>query len=124
MKGKYFSVEFKQKVLQTMKDEGLSHVEAIERFGISASTLCNWKRGIEAKPVYRKSKFTQEMLVKDVTEFPYSTLRERLARLNVGGQERLLCVFLKRFNIGWVYEDYPPARRKMRKKWIVKEHSK
>ena len=41
---KRYSGEFKQQVIETMRNEGLSCIEVAERFGIAHQRVCDWER--------------------------------------------------------------------------------
>ena len=41
---KRYTGEFKQQVIETMRNEGLSCIEIAERFGIAHQRVCDWER--------------------------------------------------------------------------------
>ena len=41
---KRYTGEFKQQVIETMRNEGLSCIEVAERFGIAHPRVCDWER--------------------------------------------------------------------------------
>ena len=41
---KRYTGEFKQQVIETMRNEGLSCMEIAERFGIAHQRVCDWER--------------------------------------------------------------------------------
>ena len=41
---KRYTGEFKQQVIETMRNEGLSCIEVAERFGVAHQRVCDWER--------------------------------------------------------------------------------
>ena len=46
--GRRYSLEFKQAVIATMASDALSANAAARRFGLNSSTVCRWRRQLEA----------------------------------------------------------------------------
>jgi len=94
-----YSIDFRRKVLEIKKRDGLSLGETAHRFGISESSVFRWTKRL--KPCHFRNKpatkIDMELLVRDVELYPDAYQHERAERF--GCSQRGMCEALKRLNI-------------------------
>ena len=80
-----WSIDLRQKALETKKREMLSYGETAKRFGVSVSSLARWATRLEPKSVRNNTatKINTEALKQDVTIYPDAYHHERAERLKV-----------------------------------------
>lgn len=77
-----YSQDYRQMILDKL-NSGYSYRELAAEYGISRSTIQLWKKSIERKPYpKRTNKINDELLRKDVEQFPDDFQRERAVRFN------------------------------------------
>jgi transposase len=79
-----YSVQFRKKVLK-LQSEGESFIKLSKRFKISTTTISRWKKEINPKLIRNKRpiKIDNEILKKDINDYPDSYSYERARRLGV-----------------------------------------
>ena len=80
-----YPVEFRRHVLSVKKKEGLTFMEASDRFSIGVASLVRWSKTVEPKEVRegRPRKITLEALAQDVRDYPDAYQYERAERFGV-----------------------------------------
>lgn len=77
-----YSQDFRQMILGKL-EAGYSYRELAYEYGISPTTIQNWKKQPERKPILtRKRKIDLEALRQDVEQYPDDYQRERAVRFN------------------------------------------
>lgn len=81
-----YSLDFRKKVLAVRKRENLSMMEVGERFDVGVASVMRWSKELEPKKTRNKAptKCHNELLLKDVEQFPDAYHYERAQRLGVG----------------------------------------
>lgn len=80
-----YPLKFRQKVIDTRAQEGLTIAEAAERFGVGVASLVRWLKTPEPRSGRNKpaTKIDMDALARDVREHPDAYQYERAARLGV-----------------------------------------
>ena len=80
-----YSLDLRKKVLAVRAADLLSLEETASRFHIGKATLMRWLRHLEPKVTRERSrpKISDEVLLKDVADYPDSYQHERAERLGV-----------------------------------------
>ena len=80
-----YSKEFRKKVFEIKKKEGLTNKQTADRFGISERVIYEWKHKPEPQKTRNKpaTKINMEALKKDIEERPDDYHYERAGRFNV-----------------------------------------
>ena len=96
-----YSVHTRRKILGIKKKEGLTFVEAGERFGMSPNTIFKWTKRIERKRRWEKGaiKIDMEALKEDVKENPDLYQYERAKKFKVS--QNFICKGLKRLGVSY-----------------------
>ena len=80
-----YSVDFRRKVLEVKKKEGLSFEETSKRFCVGKNTIFLWSKKID--PIQKRNskarKIDMESLKKDIDQYPDAYHHERAQRLSV-----------------------------------------
>lgn len=79
-----YSIQFRKKVLK-LQSGGESFIKLSKRFKISTTTISRWKKELNPKPGRDKRpiKIDNEVLRKDIEDYPDSYSYERARRLGV-----------------------------------------
>ena len=79
-----YSVQFRKKVLK-LQSGGESYIKVSARFKISTTTISRWKKELNPKQRRNKKpiKIDNEVLKKDIEDYPDSYSYERARRLGV-----------------------------------------
>jgi len=106
-----YSIDFRRKVLEIRKRDGLSLGETAHRFGISESSVFRWAKRLEPCHFRNKpaTKIDMELLVRDVELYPDAYQHERAERF--GCSQRGICEALKRLKITRKKNVLPPESR-------------
>jgi len=80
-----YSVDFRRHVLSIRKREGLTFLQASQRFGVGIASLTRWSKQVEPKATRenRPRKIDLEKLARDVETYPDAYQYERAARFGV-----------------------------------------
>lgn len=94
-----YSIDFRKKVLQIRKAQGLSILKTSELFKISPTSIVKWSKNILSKVGRNKpaTKIDMEALKNDIKENPDSYHYERATRLGVS--TRTVGYALKRLQV-------------------------
>jgi transposase len=102
-----YKKDYREQVLKTKEEKGLSIRGVADLFGLSATTVQSWmKRLLALKGQGRPRKLCLEALKSDVEAYPDGYQYERAKRLGVGQN----CIFhgLKRLGISYKKKPYTP----------------
>jgi transposase len=102
-----YSLDFRKRVLKIKKEQGLSYAKASEFFGLSKTTLLNWRKKLMPAKVRKKpaTKIDMDSLTLDVKNNPDKYQYERAKSLGVS--TRTVGYALKR--LGVTYKKKPKA---------------
>ena len=80
-----YSIDFRKKVLEVRKKEGISFEGLSKRFCISKTTILSWTKRLTPKKKRNKgaSKINMEALREDIKSYPDAYLYERAERMQV-----------------------------------------
>lgn len=96
-----YSLDYRLRVFEIKKEEGLTYEETRKRFRISMRTLFNWRKRLKPKIKRNKpaTKIDMKGLEGDVKKYPDAYLEERAKRFDVS----IPCVFyaLRRLKISY-----------------------
>ena len=108
-----YSVDFRTKVLKIKKEQGMSYSEASAFFGLSKTTLLNWRKNLVPAKGRKKptTKIDMESLSLDVKNNPDKYQYERAKSLGVS--TRTVGYALKR--LGVTYKKKPKTSKGKRR---------
>lgn len=117
-----YSLDFRKKVLEVRKSEGLSIVKTANLFSISPTTVMEWTKNIIAKVGRNKpaTKINMQELVKDVKKFPDAYLYERAKRLGCSGYG--ICCALKRLGVTYKKNSKSPKGERRSTAYLPEEN--
>ncbi len=96
-----YSLDYRLRVFEIKKEEGLTYEETKKRFRVSMRTLFNWRKRLKPQTKRNKpaTKIDMEGLKGDVQKHPDAYLEERARRFNVS----IPCVFyaMRRMKISY-----------------------
>jgi len=109
-----YSLDFRQKVVSTRAQEGLTMEETAQRFGVGIASLARWLKNIipqetRAKPA---TKIDMVALAQDIEAHPDAYQYERAERLGVCTQ----CVNYALKRLGVTYKKNSAASKSQRKR--------
>jgi len=80
-----YSLDFRRKVLEVRKEEGLSMEKVAKRFRIGLATVMRWTKNPVPKKTRNKpaTKIDMEALKRDIATYPDAYIYERAHRLGV-----------------------------------------
>ncbi len=107
-----YSIDFRRKVLEVKKKEGLTFEETSKRFCVGKNTILLWSKRIESikKRNTKARKIDMEALKKDIEEYPDSYQHERAQRLGVS--KNGIWWALKRMNVTYKKNLVSPESRR------------
>lgn len=109
-----YSLDFRQKVVSTRAQEGLTMEETAERFGVGIASLARWLKNIIPQETRDKpaTKIDMVALVQDIEDIPDAYQYERAERLGVCTQ----CVnyALKRLGVTYKKNSTAPKGKRRR----------
>ncbi len=96
-----YSLDFRKKVLEIQKREGLTQSETALRFGVGMASITRWNKQLEPKGKRDKpaTKLNMDALAQDVKDYPDAYQYERAARLGVS--QRAIGYGLKRLKVSY-----------------------
>ena len=82
-----YGLDFRSKVMEIRRREGLSMAAVAARFGVGVSSVMRWSKRLDPKVKRNKpaTKIDMVALAADVQRYPDSFLHERAARFGVTG---------------------------------------
>ena len=113
-----YSIDFRRKVLEVKKKEGLTFEETSKRFCVGKNSIFLWSKNLE--PIEKRNtkprRIDLDALKKDIKDHPDAYQHERAQRLGVSEH----CIFwnLKKLNITYKKNPLSPQRRR-RKAFFV-----
>lgn len=107
-----YSLDFRKKVLQVQKQEGLSNQQVAKRFVIGLATVTRWRGRVQPKQYTLKQprKIDRDKLAQDVKDFPDDYQFERAARFGV--KQVSICHALQRPGITYKKNTATPKSRR------------
>lgn len=112
-----YSIDFRRKVLDVKKKEGLTFEETSKRFCVGKNSIFLWSKKIE--PIEKRNRkprsINLEALKKDIEDYPDAYQHERAQRLNISSH----CIFynLKKLNV--TYKKNPLSPKSRRRKTVI-----
>lgn len=116
-----YSIDFRRKVLDVKKKEGLTFEETAKRFCVGKNSLFLWSKKLE--PIEKRNtkprRIDLSALKKDIEDYPDAYQCERAQRLGVSEH----CIFwnLKKLNITYKKNSLSSQSRRRKASFVLQE---